>query len=279
MNKIKLISLSFVSLLTLSACSKVEPGHVGIKVSNWGGDAGVSAIPLGVGYYYAGPGVEIYEYPIFTSTYTWTSDTNESSNLNEQFLFQDENGVTLTGSIAVAYHVEADKAPVLFQKYRTDMDGIIEGPVRNAVRSALIEQASNLTVDQIYGPAKTKLINAVQAEVQAYFAPFGLVVDQLYWASSIGVPDTILAQINLKTANEQAALAAEASVATSTAQANQKIAEATGTAKSIQIVSAAIASNPQILQYTAIKEWNGVLPQVTSGATPFVNLSDLSQSK
>ena len=29
---------------------------------------------------------------------------------------------------------------------------------------------------------------------------------------------------------------------------------------------------PQLLQLEAIKKWNDILPQVTSGATPFVNL-------
>jgi hypothetical protein len=31
-------------------------------------------------------------------------------------------------------------------------------------------------------------------------------------------------------------------------------------------------SNPQILELRALEKWNGVLPQVTSGATPFISI-------
>jgi len=273
--KIKQFTAILLACSMITACSKVDPGHVGIKVNNWGGDgSGVSSQPLGVGYYYAGPGTEIYEYPVFTSTYTWTADPNEQTPIDESFHFQDENGVSLSADVSIAYHVNADQAPILFQKYRTDMNGIVEGPMRNAVRSALIEDASTMPVDVIYGSGKTKLINDVQKEVQEYFAPFGLVIDQVYWASGINVPQSILNQINQKTANEQEALAAQANVATATAKADAAVATAEGEAKAIQIESAAIASNPQILEYTAIQKWNGVLPQVTSGATPIIDLGN-----
>jgi hypothetical protein len=33
-----------------------------------------------------------------------------------------------------------------------------------------------------------------------------------------------------------------------------------------------LRSNPQVLQLRAIEKWDGHLPQVTSGATPFIQL-------
>ena len=124
MNKRNLVLVALASV-SLAACSRVEPGHVGIKVNNYGSDAGVSAEPLGVGTYWAGPGTSIYEYPVFTSTYTWTKSSEEGSNTNQEFSFADKNGLTVTADVAVSFHVDQSKAPVLFQKYRTDMDGIV----------------------------------------------------------------------------------------------------------------------------------------------------------
>lgn len=69
--------------LALGACSRVTPGHVGIKVSNFGSGAGVSNLPLGVGYYLTGFGTTIYEYPVFTSTYAWTKGSEQSPNDEE----------------------------------------------------------------------------------------------------------------------------------------------------------------------------------------------------
>lgn len=271
--KIKSIALLAVSALSLAACSRVDPGHVGIKVDTMGSSAGVSNESLGVGYYYSGPGTTIYEYPIFTSTHTWTKDTTEGSQTNEEFSFQDKNGLTVTADVAVAFHTDAKKAPILFQKYRTDMDGIVAGPLRTAVRNALVSEAANYTVEEIYGSKKAELIAKAQADVQRYFTPFGLDVEQLYWASNIRVPEAVMHQINQKIANEQQALAAQAAVATAEANARAHIAEAEGKAKAMQIEANAISTNPQILQLRAVEKWDGHYPQYVGGGMPLPTLS------
>ena len=270
--KIKSIALLAVSAISLAACSKVDPGHVGIKVTNFGSEAGVSNESLGVGYYYAGPGTSIYEYPVFTSTYTWTKSQEEGSTTNEEFTFQDKNGLTLSADVSVAYRVDSQKAPILFQKYRTDMEGIVAGPMRTAIRSAINNEASKLGVEEVYGPKKAQLIATALEDVNKYFEPFGLHIEQLYWASNIRVPDAVMHQINQKIANEQAALAAQASVATAEAQARSRIAEAEGRAKAMQVEASAISTNPQILQLRAIEKWDGKYPQYVGGGMPLPTL-------
>lgn len=269
---VKNVMLVSVAALSLAACSRVEPGHVGIKVNNYGSDAGVSAEPLGVGTYYAGPGTTIYEYPVFTSTYTWTKSTEEGNAVNQEFSFADKNGLTVTADVAVSYHVDSAKAPVLFQKYRTDMDGIVAGPMRVAIRNAITTEASNMTVEEIYGSRKAELITKAQADVQKYFTQYGLNIEQLYWASPVRVPDAVMQQINQKIANEQQALAAQANVATAEANARAKIAEAEGRAKAMQVEANAISTNPQILQLRAIEKWNGQYPQYVGGGMPLPTL-------
>ena len=261
-----------VAVLPLTACSRVEPGHVGIKVNNFGSAAGVSTQALGVGWYFTPFGTNIYEYPIYTSTYAWTASSTEQSTTDEGFGFQDRNGLNLSADVSVAYRVDPVRAPVLFQKYRTDMAGIVAGPLRNAVRSALVEQAATLGVEEIYGPKKAALIDAVRADVARYFEPFGLHVEQLYWASNVRVPDQVLAQINTKLANEQAALAAQANVATVKADADALIAQAQGKAQASQIEGDALRANPEILRQRAIEKWDGKLPTMMAGGgqLPFI---------
>ena len=197
-----------VGAFGMSSFARVQPGNVGIRVNNIAG--GVSPDSLGVGWYFAPPGTHIYEYPVFTRTYTWTSNTNEQSSLDERFNFQDKNGLALSADVAVSYHVDPTHASILFQRYRTDMDAIIAGPLRNAIRNAIVERAAQLGVEEIYGTHKSELAATALKRVQAFFAPVGLQVEQLYWAGNIAVPEQVLAQINTKIANEQAALAAQA---------------------------------------------------------------------
>ena len=276
MNKlVRFAPLALVPLIVLvpmTSCSRVEPGHVGIKVNNFGSAAGVSDHALGVGWYFTPVGTNIYEYPVYTSTYAWTASAAEQTEKNEAFNFQDRNGLNLSADLSVAYRVDPVRAPILFQKYRTDMAGIVGGPLRNAVRSALVEEAANLGVEEIYGPKKAALINAVWHDVSRYFEPYGLHVEQLYWASNIRVPDQVLTQINTKIANEQAALAAQANVATVRANADSAIAESEGKARASTIEGEALRANPEILRQRAIEKWNGQLPTYLSGGAqlPFI---------
>jgi regulator of protease activity HflC (stomatin/prohibitin superfamily) len=117
------------------------------------------------------------------------------------------------------------------------------------------------------------LIGNALRDVQRYFEPFGLHVEQLYWASNIRVPEQVLSQINTKLANEQAALAAQANVATVKANADALIAQAEGKARASQIEGDALRANPAILKQRAIEKWNGALPtyMASGGALPFIS--------
>ncbi len=235
---------------------------------------GVSPNSLGVGWYFAPPGTHIYEYPVFTRTYTWTASDNEERQINERFNFQDKNGLALSADVAVSYHVDPTRASILFQRYRTDMDQIIAGPLRNAIRNAIVERASQLGVEEIYGPHKSELIATALKRVQGFFSPVGLQVEQLYWAGNIVVPEQVLQQINAKIANEQAALAAQANVATAKANSDARIAKARGDAEAIQVEAEAIRTNPEIVKLRAVEKWNGELPTYVggSGPMPFIDV-------
>lgn len=259
--------------LVFGSFARVEPGNVGIRVNNIAG--GVSPNSLGVGWFFAPPGTHIYEYPVFTRTYTWTSSSTEQSPIDESFSFQDKNGLSLKADVAVSYHVDPARAAILFQRYRTSMDEIIAGPLRNAIRNAIVERAAQLGVEQIYGDHKAELIQTAQARVQAFFAPVGLQIEQIYWAGNIVVPPQVLDQINAKIANEQAALAAQANVATAKADAEARVAKAEGDAKAIQVEAEAIRTNPEIVKLRAVEKWNGQLPTYTgSGPLPFLDVGN-----
>ena len=258
----------------LSACGQVTPGHVGIKVNQFGSGAGVSNEVLGVGTYLTLYGTHIEEYPVFTNTYTYTASSTEGNQNNEEFNFQDKNGVNIQADIGVSYSVNPARATILFQKYRVDAQGIIAGPLRNEIRNELIDQASQMNVQDIYGSQKAQLLNGVQTKVADFFAPYGLNVEKLFWANNVRLPANIQDQINARVANENAALAAQAKVAQVEAEASQRVAQATGEAKAIQVQAEAIRTNPEIIQLEAVKKWDGKLPTYMGGSAPlpFINV-------
>lgn len=262
--------LLLLFLLLLGSCTftKVNSGHVGVKVANVGSNAGVDPSPKQVGWYFTPPGVTIYEYPTFTNNYTW----KWAEGNNERFSFQDRNGLSISADVSAAFRVEGRKAPTMFQKYRTDMDGIRDGALRNTLRNAIVSEASKMSVEQIYGSQKAALVERARLKANSYLEPFGLIIEQLYWASDIILPESIQRQINARVANEQEALAAQATVATREAQARAAVATARGKAEALKIEQEAIQNSPQIVELRAVEKWDGKLPQyVTSGAAmPFI---------
>jgi len=267
-----IIAAVSLAALSLAACSQVTPGHVGIKVNQYGSDAGVDLTSLDVGTYFTPPGTAIYEYPVYTNTYTFTQSVNEGKSVNEEIPCQTIEGTALTTDIGVSYSVDRSLAPRLYQKYRQKMDDIVAGPIRNEIRNQMTIACATYKVDEAYGPKKAELLNRVEAGTKAYFKPFGLNIESLFWAGRVRPPATIEAQINGKIANEQEALAEQAKVATFQAQAQQRIAQAEGEAKAIQVQGDALRQNPQVIELKKIEKWDGVLPKVTGSANPFVSV-------
>ena len=66
----------------------------------------------------------------------------EQNQVDESSGFKDKNGLSLSDDVAVSYPVDPTKAMILFQRYRTDMDQIIAGPLRNSIGYAIVERAS-----------------------------------------------------------------------------------------------------------------------------------------
>jgi len=55
-------------------------------------------------------------------------------------------------------------------------------------------------------------------------------------------------------------------------EAQQAVAKAQGDAQAIDIINTQLMKSPQFISYKAVTEWNGVLPQVTGSAVPFVQI-------
>lgn len=272
MKKLFIMGASLAAL-SLGACSQVRPGYVGVMIHQYGSDAGVDPKPLGTGRYFTWMGTSIDEYPVFTKNYTYSASNDEGRQVDESITFQDKNGLNIGANVGVNVSVDPALAPKLYTKYRVELDGIIANALRNEVRNELIEQGSRMGIEEIYGPRKQELMDAVQNKVQTFFLPYGLRVEKLFWAGPLKLPDAVSAQITNKIANEQAAMAEQQKVATIQAQAQQQIAAAEGKAKAIQVEADALRSNPQVLQLRAIEKWTGTMPMyMGSGQMPFLTM-------
>lgn len=270
MNKIAITALLTASAIALAACgSTVEPGSVGVKISRFG-NAGVSQTPLPNGWHALGFGESIESYPVITRTYSFTRDSNNDSQANEEILFTDRTGLPMTADVVMTMHVDSAHVPSLWTTYRLSFEDLLRGPIHNDIRMYIAEETERVGVEDLLAGGRQAVINRALLRMQQKWEPLGVHITSLAWLGQIRFPDVIQQAIVARTRADQQRLAADAQVAVSTAQARSRVAEAQGIADANRAIAASIS--PEILQYQAIQKWDGHLPQSTGGATPFINL-------
>lgn len=264
--------LLFGSCSVISQGTTVEPGNVGVKIKTLGTGAGVAPEALPARWYFRGIGERIVQFPVIQRTYSYTRDRDERGNENEELQFSDNTGLPMTADVSVTLQVNPASAPMLYQTYRLTFDQLLDGPIRNDVRSAIAAETEKVSVETLYSGGRQTVVQKALARVSSKWARHGVTVSQMDWIGSIRYPSAVVDRMQEKTKLEQEALAAKALEAKETALANAAIAKARGEAEAIRIKGEAIRANPQVLQQQAIEKWNGELPKVTSGATPFVKI-------
>lgn len=293
MNKTSKIAVAIAIAMSLAACTKVPAGNVGVKVYLLGNSKGVDVEELSPGRYWIGINEELYLFPTFQQNYTWTYDWIDDNGdgkrdatevQDESIAFQTKEGLGVSADIGISYTVDPTKVSVLFQKYRKGIDEITDLYLRNMVRDTFVKVAGSRSIEDVYGAGKEALLKEVEDRVRVEVAPFGIIIEKLYWAGSPRLPQTVIASINAKIEATQKAQQRENEIQQTKAEAEKAIEEARGIAESklinakaeadaIRIKGEALAENPRLVELSAIEKWNGVLPTITgSGAVPFVNV-------
>ncbi|USS54883.1 SPFH domain-containing protein [Pseudomonas kermanshahensis] len=266
-----LAAVSLCALAVLGGCSKVPAGNVGVIVNLYGSEKGVELKEVGTGKYWVGINEELYLFPTFTQTETWTGD--------ETITFQTVEGMKVGGDVGITYAVAPDKVTTLFQKYRAGIDEITNKFLRNMVRDAFNDVASTLPVESVYGAGKADLLTAVEKRVRAQVAPIGINLERIYYASDLALPPQVTDSLNAKIQATQMAEQRRNEVAQAKAEADKERARAQGEAdaklliaqadaKAIEVRAQALRANPDVVTLNAVEKWDGKLPTYTGGQAP-----------
>ncbi len=263
---------------TMSSCSQtVESGYVGLLTTQFGANPGVQTRPLPPGWHWEGLGEKITTFPVRQRTYSYTRETNSDGRENEEILFSDSNALPLAADVAITVQVQPRTAPTLFATWRLSFDELLDGPIRNDVRSAIAAESERVTAIDLYSGGRQAMLQRALGRVQRRWGPQGVTVSRMEWVGSIRFPNVILQAIQNRAQAEQETRAAQQRVVLREAEAQARIAEARGIAEATRISGEALRANPQVLQREAIQRWDGRLPMVTDGATPFINLPPPAQ--
>lgn len=265
-----------------SNCTRIDAGEVGIKINYAGTYRGISDLPLRTGWVSYWPmSSKVFEYPTYVQNVVWTKNLQEGPAKNEEITFTNADQMTIAVDISMAYHLDATKVPAFYLKFRNDdLDAFTFGFMHNVARDQFNAIGGHYHMDQIMGD-NGPFIKAVRDGLQSDLGQYGVVIDQFGIIGAPRPPQSVLDSITAKVKAQQIAIQKENEVAQATADANKAVAEAEGYAKSVEIradadtdynkkVSASLT--PLLVQAQAIKQWNGILPSVSGGATPFISL-------
>lgn len=280
LKQIRMVGLIGLIGLT-AACTKVPAGNVGVKFDLYGGDKGVTGEVVGPGKYWLGWNEEMYLFPTFAQNYVWTAGQDVTSPGDESITFQDKEGTQINADIGITYAVNGAKADEVFQKYRKGVEEITDVYLRNMVRDALNSETSKMDVSEIYGVGKEELMNRVTQRVRTQVADIGIEVEKIYWIGAMRLPQTIVNAINNKIEATQKAQQRENELQTAKAQAeierekargeaDAKLIAARAEAEANRMIAASISQT--LVEYKGVQTWDGKLPQVTGGSTPFIDL-------
>lgn len=269
---------------TTVACARVEPGHVGVRVSNWG-DRGVQEEIVQPGkWVWNGPGYQMYEFPTFKQNHVYKGDHAVS--------FGTIEGLSVTSDIGISYRVQPDRVVKLFQDYRKGVEEITTVDMRNAVQNAFVVAASDRAIETVYGEGKAALIAEVENAVREKMDRSGIELIDVYWSGNPRLPKNVTDSINAKIQATQMAEQRENEVAQAIAEADKVREQAKGEAdalllaaqaeaEAIQIKGDALRNNPELVDLTVAEGWNGALPAqyLGSGGESNVILQMLSEKQ
>ena len=262
-----------------STFTYINPGYVGIVIHRAGG--GVDPHPLGPGIHTRVPfATGIEEYPVFLKTVVLTKANNEGSGNNDEINVNSVEGQPVSLDVSLSFELDPAQTPKLYSTFRTDIDQITHGFVKQTIRQALQEVFGTEPVADIIGPKKAEATTRARGLIAQRLSPYGFEVKQ-FTINELRAPAAVMEAINQKNVMQQQALTAQNELQKNTFQAQGDSIKAAGRAKAITAEAEAQARanqllaqsiTPTLVQYELTKKWNGQMPQVTGGATPLLQL-------
>jgi regulator of protease activity HflC (stomatin/prohibitin superfamily) len=249
----------FLLVVLFNSCERIDAGHVGVKVNQYGDNKGVSDVVEVTGMVFFNPITHsIYEFPTFIQHKEYTGENS--------FVVNSKDGSEFHVSPIINYSVQREKVPQIFAKYRRSLDQIEEGFLKTAVFDAFRLATNVYTADELISN-RQKFEIEVRRILDGELGKEGFVITQ--FTSNLLYPETFKKAIEAKNNAVQGALMAENKVKQAEAEAKIKVATAQGNAQAMLTSAKAEAEanslkqktiTPMLLQLEWINKWDGKLP-------------------
>ncbi|WP_082651281.1 prohibitin family protein [Paenibacillus etheri] len=179
--------------------------------------------------------------------------------------------------VAVNYSVNKTSAFNLMNNIGGNFDNVIINP---AIQEIVKEVTAKYPAEDLI-TRRDVVSSEISEHLTARLAKYDLIVNDINIVN-FKFSEAFNQSIEAKQVAQQQALKAENDLRRIEIEAKQKIAQAQAEAESLRLkkqeVTPELVQLKQIeVQEKALEKWNGVLPSVTGGATPFVDIQSLTK--
>jgi regulator of protease activity HflC (stomatin/prohibitin superfamily) len=185
--------------------------------------------------------------------------------------------VKLTGMMN--FHIDPSYVNDLYQKVGLDFaDKVIDPAFNDFVKEVVpIYQITEIL------PKREEIRKRAMTKLGDNLARYHIIVDDIYFANIRFSPEYERA-VEAKQVAQQQVETQRQVLAQREIEAQQKVATAKGEAESILVVAQGQAKanealsrsiSPILVQYKGIEKWNGILPQVSGGGIPLIDLGKM----
>jgi regulator of protease activity HflC (stomatin/prohibitin superfamily) len=269
-----------------SSYSVISPGNTGVIFNVWTGS--LRTVPQGIAWRV--PFItQVQSYPTALRTYTMVRRAGEGSSAGDDSIdLPTREGQHITQDISVTYNTSEDLAAQVFKAFRgADISDIEATFVRRTIITVAQNTAGQMSLSEVISAKRNELQDNIQKNLTAELEKMGFHLDKVNLGAS-HLPQSLEKQMQEKMAAQQQAQQAEYELQKQQMLAKAEVAKAEGEAQSILVRAKAQAEANRLLQSTlsqnliqskAIDKWNGVLPEVSGSATPFVDLRAMKSGK
>jgi regulator of protease activity HflC (stomatin/prohibitin superfamily) len=237
------VTMIVLSIFGCATLTRIDVGHIGVKIKLAGSDRGVQDMQLKTGWVFYNPlSDQIVEFPVSVQNIILSASKTEGASdkdkegkdhsVDESITFSSMEGVNANADIGFSFHIDPQQAPHLYARFRqNDMRELAYGYMRNVLRESFSEVASKMPIQEIYGSGKSKMIAEVTKKCQDNLGKDGIIIDQLTINGALRLPPNVADAINNAMAATQNAVQSENKVRQVKAEAEQTVAASMGAAE------------------------------------------------
>ncbi len=170
----------------------------------------------------------------------------------------------VASTIALNYHIDPAKVNTVYQEIGVSFkERVIDPAVQESVKAV----TAQFTAEELI-TRRSEVKDKIKESMGGRLLAFNILVDE-FNIVDFSFSKTFNEAIEAKQTAEQNALKAKRDLDRIKVEAEQMVTRARAEADAQRLQRETIT--PILLQLRAIEKWNGILPQVTSGAVPFID--------